>query len=153
MFRHLLLPILLVTLPSLADSVIEEDGPPALYGNEFSDRYSVIEGKAPNVLDGRPVEDPVVVVSPQKYGIATVKRTLGTEVPYDRAIAVVSIEHKFGDPIYLKSIGFRTITVSWIGERFVHINKGIGRIVSVEEIVDLVERKWLIQHTISYVVP
>ena len=123
---------------------------PASYGAGFSNNYSTVEQDAPSFPDGLPMEDPVVIYSPLKHGWATVERTLGSEVPYERSIGIVTVEHKFGDPIHFVSTGFRTITVTWIGERYVRFDKGIGHIVSIEEIFDLVDRKWLVRHTISY---
>lgn len=140
-----------VSVQVQAQSVLpESDLPPASYGDGFPDRYSKLEYEPQHIPEGLPVEVPVITYSPFRQGVATVERTLGSEIPYDRSVAVVTIEHKFGDPIYLVSTGFRTITVTWIGERYVRLDKGIGHVVSIEEIFDLVDRKWLVRHTITY---
>ena len=149
-FVFLTLSIVFIGTASADADSSEKILPPVSYGDGFSDRYSIIKLDKPNMPDGLPIEDPVVIFSPLKLGSATVERTSGTEVPYDRSVGIVTVEHKFGDPIYFVSTGFRTITVTWIGERFVRLDKGIGHIVSVEEIYDLVERKWLVRHTITY---
>lgn len=103
--------------------------------------------------DSECVSSEVIVHSPTGKGTARVLRTDGCKIPYEDNVAHVTFENLFGDTLYMRPKGIRTITVSWIGERFVHINKGVGRIVSIEEIYDLVERDWLVQHTVSYHLP
>lgn len=127
-----------------------QDAPPASYDDSFPDRYSTILTEAPTVLANMPLEEEVIVRSPVGAGVARIRRTDGAVVPYDDNIGIVTIRHGFGDDVYLLSKGFRTITVSWIGERYVHVNKGIGHIAAVEEIYDLIEQTWLVQHTVIY---
>lgn len=97
-----------------------------------------------------PLEKAVTVHSPGGHSNARVLRTDGTKIPYDNAEAHIRIENAFGDPIYLTSKGFRTIDLQWIGERYLHISKGIGHIVRIEEIYDLRDRRWLLQETVTY---
>lgn len=127
--------------------------PPVTYGDQFSDRYSSASDQPENIPADFPVERRVVVHSPSKNGVAITDRTNGAVVPYEESIAVVTVRHPFGEPVYLKSTGFRTIEVTWIGERYVRLNKGIGHVVGIEEIYDLVDRSWLVQHTVSYRLP
>ena len=124
--------------------------PPASYSDGFADRYSVVV-EEPLVFEPEtPLEDEIVVHSPTGEGTARLTRTDGVKVPYEENVAHVVIEHRFGDTVYLRSTGFRTINVTWIGERYVFINKGIGHVAAIEEIFDLVERKWLVQHSVAY---
>ncbi len=97
-----------------------------------------------------PLEPAVVVNSPIGSSTARVVRTDGTKIPYEDAEAHITVASAFGDTIYFKSKGFRTVDVQWIGERFLFISKGIGHIVGVEEIYDVVDKKWLVQQTVSY---
>ena len=134
----------------IAFSATQERAPVAFYGDEFADRYSSISAEASTIPDIMPLEEEVIVYSPTGEGVARTIRTDGAKVAYEDNIAIVSVEHGFGDPVFLRSRGFRTIAVSWIGERYVYINKGIGHVVSIEEIFDLVESRWLVQHTVHY---
>lgn len=68
----------------------------------------------------------------------------------DDAQTHVIVQRIFGESIYLGPKGFRPIDLWWLGERYLHISKGIGHIVRIEEIDDLVDRRWLIQETVTY---
>ena len=74
-------------------------------------------------------------------------------IPFEEAEAHITVESAFGEPIYFQSKGFRTVDVQWIGERYLYIRKGIGRIVAVEEIYGIVDNEWLVQQTVSYASP
>lgn len=136
----------LLTLSALPEQPL----PPASYGDGFSERYSVISVESLEFAPDVPLEAEVIVHSPSAQGTVTVLRTDGALVPYEDNIAHLTIENKFGDTLFMRSEGFRTISVAWIGERYVYINKGIGHVVSIEEIYDLVDRKWLVQHTVNH---
>jgi len=135
---------------ALSITLAAEAGPPATYDNGFSDRYCEVTTEEGEFPENTPLEDAVTVQSPSGLSIARVLRTDGVKIPYDDAEAHVTIRNAFGDPIYLRSKGFRTIDLRWIGERYLHISKGIGHIVRIEEIYDLVDRRWLIQETVTY---
>lgn len=140
----------LFTLVVVAGVLGAQMAPPAIYDTSFSERYSVVTLEKPTLPIDTPLEPDVVVTSPIGASTARVVRTDGTKIPYEDAQALVLVASGFGDPIYFKSKGFRTLTVRWVGERFLFISKGIGRIVVIEEIYDLVDRKWLVQQTVSY---
>jgi hypothetical protein len=138
-------------IPILLTSVLAAHaGPPATYGTGFSERYCKVMTEAPSFPASTPLEKAVTVNSPNGHSNARVLRTDGTKIPYDDAQAHISIQNAFGDPIYISSKGFRTIDVQWIGERYLHISKGIGHIVRIEEIYDLRDRLWLLQETVTY---
>ena len=140
----------LFILLALTSVVAAQPGPPAIYDKSFSDRYCVVMLEKPTFSENTPLEPPMIVNSPIGSSTAHVVRTDGTKVPYDDAEAHITVVSAFGDTIYFKSRGFRTVDVQWIGERFLFINKGIGHIVAIEEIYDIVDKKWLVQQTVSY---
>ena len=127
-----------------------QSGPPAIYDKSFSDRYCVVVPNEPTFPETTPLEPVVVVSSPIGSSTARVLRTDGTKIPYDDAEAHITVLSAFGEPIYFKSKGFRTVNVHWLGERFLFISKGIGHIAAIEEIYDIVDKKWLVQQTVSY---
>ena len=145
--------MLSVMTVALATLVAAQIGPPAVYDKSFSDRYCVVVTEEPTFTEDTPLEPMVVVRSPIGSSTARVVRTDGTAIPYEDAEAHITVESAFGEPIYFKSRGFRTVDVQWIGERFLFVRKGIGRIVAIEEIYDIVDRKWLVQQTVSYRTP
>ena len=125
-------------------------GPPATYGDGFLDRYSVRVDDAPIFETETPLEGEVVIPSPSGRSSVTLVRTDGAKIPYEKAEAHIFVDNAFGDPIYFRSIGFRNIELSWVGERYLFIDKGIGRIVRIEEIFDLIDERWIVQHTVTY---
>ena len=143
----------LLILSILTSVAVAQPGPPAIYDNSFSERYCVVIQDQPVFAEDTPLESPVSVISPIGSSTARVVRTDGSKVPYDAAEAHITVESAFGQPIYFKSKGFRTVDVQWMGERFLFIRKGIGHIVAIEEIYDIVDRKWLVQQTVSYTRP
>ena len=134
----------------LTSVLAAQPGPPAIYNTSFSDQYCVVTPEEPTFPEDTPLESAVVVNSPIGSSTARVVRTDGTKIPYDDAEAHITVVSAFGDTIYFKSKGFRTVDVQWIGERFLFISKGIGHIVAIEEIYDIVDKKWLVQQTVSY---
>ena len=133
-----------------ASAVSNSELPPAQYGDAFADHYSSIQSEAPSIPKDLPLEQEVVIYSPSREGIARFVRTDGAKVPYEENIGIVRIEHKFGPTIFLVSKGFRTINITWIGERFVFLDKNLGHVANVEEIYDLVNGKWLVQQSVRY---
>ncbi len=142
--------LMLLALTNVAAAQL---GPPATYDKSFSDRYCVVAPEEPRFAENTPLEPAVVVPSPIGSSTARVVRTDGAKTPYEDAEAHITVESAFGEPIYFQSKGFRTVDVQWIGERFLFIRKGLGRIVAVEEIYDIVDREWLVQQTVSYKAP
>lgn len=124
--------------------------PPETYSQKFSDRYWVQLDEPPQISRSTPLEPERIVISRSGESSARLVRTAGSEVSYDESYAYVHIETPFGDPVYLQAQGFRSIKVEWIGERYLSLGKKLGHVVSAEEIYDLAERKWLVQHTIHY---
>lgn len=139
-----LIPILLTS------ALAAQAEPPATYSRDFSDRYCEVMTEMPAFPANTPLEKAVSVQSPNGHSNARVLRTHGTKIPYEDARAHIIVQNAFGDPVYLSSEGFRTIDLQWIGERYLHISKGIGHIMRIEEIYDLRDRRWLLQETVTY---
>ena len=134
----------------LTSVLAAQPGPPAIYDKSFSDRYCVETPEEPTFPENTPLEPVVIVNSPIGSSTARIVRTDGAKISYDDAEAHITVVSAFGDTIYFKSKGFRTVDVQWIGERFLFISKGIGHIVAIEEIYDIVDKKWLMQQTVRY---
>jgi hypothetical protein len=45
---------------------------------------------------------------------------------------------------------FRTVTLTWITERTVLIDRDIGHTAGIEEILDVIDRRWLSQQSVDY---
>jgi hypothetical protein len=135
--------LLLVTIPELAPAQLS-------YSNMWKQYYSRIVEKAPEFPAGIPVEPTVTIPSPMGYGSAALVSTDAVKVPYDQEEAHIAIRSKYFPPVYLKVKFFRTVTLIWITERIVLIDRDIGHIAGIEEILDVIDRRWLSQQSVSY---
>ncbi len=125
--------------------------PAVTYSDSFQDRYSEIVETSRQFGAGTPLEGKIRHVrSPLEISTASILRTDGAKVPYEDAEAHILIETEQGPHVYVIVKGFRSVSVSWIGERFLLIKRDIGHVAGIEEIFDLVERKWLIQQSVHY---
>ena len=124
--------------------------PPVSYSDSFSDRYSEASDSRLEFHPETPLEPLIEVQSALGASTAQVLRTDGVKVFYENALAHISVESKLCEDIYFKVKGFRTVTASWIGERYLFIRRDIGHVAAIEEIYDLVERKWLLQQSVHY---
>jgi hypothetical protein len=84
------------------------------------------------------------------YGSATQECTDAVKVPYDQEEAHITITSKYFPPVYVKVKFFRTVRLTWITDRAVLIDRDIGHIAGIEEILDVIDRRWLSQQSISY---
>ena len=135
--------LLLMALPGLAPAQV-------YYSDEWKQYYSRIVEKGAEFPPSVPVESTLTIPSPMKYGSAKVVSTDGVKVPYDQQEAHVTITSKLFPPVYVTVKFFRTMTLTWITERTVLIDRDIGHIAAIEEILDVVDRRWLSQQSISY---
>jgi len=139
----LLLVLLLAQLPVQA-------GPPLWYSDFFSDRYSQVVSGPLSFPKNTPLEARVDRFSPQKTGQAIVLRTDGTQIPYEDEVAHISVISEIADPSFIVTKDFRTITVQWVSERLLLIRRDIGHVAGIEELYDVIDKKFLIQKSIQY---
>jgi hypothetical protein len=141
--KWLAIALLLVAMPDPASAQV-------FYSDMWKQYYSRIVEKAPEFPPSVPVESTATIPSPMGYGSATLINTDATKVPYDREEAHVAITSKQFPPVFVKVAFFRTVTLTWITERTVLIARDIGHTAGIEEILDVVDRRWLSQESISY---
>lgn len=141
--KWLVTTLLLVAIPELASAQIS-------YSDMWKQYYSRIVEKAPEFPPSVPVESTVTIPSPLGYGSATLLSTDATKVPYDQEEAHVAITSKYFPPVFVKVAFFRTVTLTWITERTVLIARDIGHTAGIEEILDVVDRRWLSRESLDY---
>lgn len=141
--KWLVAALMLVAMPDLAPAQVS-------YSNIWKQYYSRIVEKAPEFPPSVPVEPPVTIPSPLGYASATLVSTDGVKVPYDQQEAHIAITSKSFPPVYVTAKFFRTVTLTWITERTVLIDRDIGHIAGIEEILDVIDRRWLSQQSITY---
>lgn len=124
--------------------------PPIMYSTEFSERYSQVSAKPLQFAPDTPLEPKVVAASRRKYSRATLYRTDGAKIPYDKAEAHITIHSELGPTTCIQVRTFRMVGVTWLTERLLLIRRNIGRVAEIEEIYDIVEQKWLFQQTLFH---
>jgi hypothetical protein len=71
-------------------------------------------------------------------------------VTYDRETAYIEVTGKRFVPLYIAVKNFRTISLSWATDRILVIQRDMGHVAAIEEVIDVVDRKWLSQQSVSY---
>jgi len=120
------------------------------YGDQFSDYYPVIVKEAPVLGPDIPLEKEVVVWSQFKNRKATLARSDGSKIPYEKEIGVVTVESKNGSKQYLLLKKFRTVELKWINDRLLLLSCNIGHMAGVEAIFDSQNGKWIYRQSMSY---
>jgi hypothetical protein len=135
--------LLLAAVPGLASAQVS-------YSTLWKPYYSRIVEQATEFPPSFPVEPADTIPSPMGYGFAALVGTDAVKVPYEQEEARVTITSKYFRPVYVNVKFFRTVKLTWITERTVLIDRDIGHIAGIEEILDVIDRRWLSQQSISY---
>lgn len=141
MTKRLLAILLLV--PALAS------GQPG-YTQEWKQHYSRLVSGALTFDPKIPLEPPVVSVSPRQYAAASLTRTDGAKLAYDKQVAHITITSRHFPPIHVETRFFRTVRASWVTDRLLLIERDIGHVARIEEVLDVVDRKWLSQQGVVH---
>ena len=128
---------ILLLLCGFISLVVSADLSRVIFSNDFKEWYPEIIDPSKDALTGLPLETPVVVASPQHAWTATVTRTYGTKVPYDHSLGRIEVASDGQPTTVIRVHGFRTITVTWINDRLLHVSLGLGRIAGVDAIYDM----------------
>lgn len=135
--------LLLVAMPRLVFAQVS-------YSSDLKQYYSRIVTHAPAFPPATPVEPALTVPSPMRSGTATLESTDATTVPYDHEEAHIRITRAGATPVYVAVSYFRTMTLSWVTERTLLIERDVGPTAGIEEILDVIDRRWLSQQSVSY---
>ena len=112
--------------------------------------YSAIAANAPSFPEGLPLLPPKTVVSPWESGRATVTETDSSKVPYDREEAHIQIDSQLAKPMVVVVRDFRVLKVRWVSDRLLFIWRDIGHVGAIEELLDVVDQRWLSQRTVEF---
>ena len=118
------------------------------YSAEWKEHYGHILRTKPEFQPGTPLESTIVSESPTKFAVATLRRTDGTLVTYDQETAHIEITSAHFPPVHVEVRFFRAIQTTWVTDRILLIWRDIGRTAMIEELLDVVDRKWLSQQSI-----
>ncbi len=128
----------------------EEPGVSINYGQELKEYYSKILSSRPVFAPGAPLEPALKSTSPLGFATSVLTQTDPTKVTYDRETANIEVSGKSFVPLYIAVKNFRTIILTWATDRILIIQRDIGHLAAIEEVIDVVDRKWLSQQSVSY---
>jgi len=125
-------------------------GPLLRYTDGAAKIYSTIAPTSPPFPEGLPLLPPKIVVSPWESGRATVTETDSSKVPYDREEAHIQIDSQLAKPLVVVVRDFRILKVRWVSDRLLFIWRDIGHVGAIEELLDVVDQRWLSQKTVEF---
>jgi hypothetical protein len=128
----------------------QEPGISLNYGQELKEYYSRILSSRPEFAPDIPLEPEFKSVSPFGFVTAVLTQTDPTKVTYNRETAYIEVTGKRLVPLYIEVKNFRTVSLSWATDRILVIRRDMGHIAAIEEVIDVVDRKWLSQQSVSY---
>jgi hypothetical protein len=143
---------MLTLLGCMAASVLkaQEPGVSLNYGQELKEYYSRILVSRPEFAPDIPLEPGLTSNSPFGFATAVVTQTDPTKVTYDRETAYIEVTGKQLVPLYIEVKNFRTVSLSWATDRILVIRRDMGHTAAIEEVLDIIDRKWLSQQSVSY---
>jgi hypothetical protein len=141
--------VLLVCLPVSALRA-QEPGVTLNYGQELKEYYSIVLSSRPEFSPDTPLEPELSSVSPFGFATAALTQTDPTKVTYDRETAYIEVTGKRLVPLYIEVMIFRTVSLSRATDRILVIRRDMGHTAAIEEVLDIIDRKWLSQQSVSY---
>lgn len=116
----------------------------------FKENYSRILRSRTTFPAGTPFLKPETSKSPSEYAQAVIYQTDPVKVPYDQEKAYIEISGDDVSPLYIEVKYFRSVWVSWATDRILVIHRDIGHVAGMEEVIDVVDRRWLSQKAVFY---
>jgi hypothetical protein len=116
----------------------------------FKEHYSHIVKLRPAFPDGTPILPGVTSKSPDDFATAVLTQTDPTKVSYDEETAYIEIKGEDIQPLYIEVKNFRAVWLSWATGRILVIGRDIGHTAAMEEVLDVVGRRWLSQTAVLY---
>ena len=116
----------------------------------FNDHYSRIVRERPTFASGTPLLSADTSRSPNGFATATITQTDPIKIPYTEETAHIEVTGEDIDPLYIEVKNFRSVSVSWATDRILVIKRDIGHVAAMEEVIDIVERRWLSQKALFY---
>lgn len=118
------------------------------YSDRFKSKYPLLSSS--HDLKSVPTEGIREFRDERGMMTASLLRTDGSKVPYDKAKANISVFGQGVNPIRISIADFRTVTIQWLGSNIVYIYVDVGHIAATESLLNVRERRWIYQKSISY---
>jgi hypothetical protein len=116
----------------------------------FKDHYSRIASRQETFANGTPLLPVDTTRSPNRFATAIVTQTDPVKITYDQELARIQITGESIRPLYLEVRNFRSVSLSWATDRILVIERDIGHEAAMEEVIDIVDRRWLSQKALLY---
>jgi len=116
----------------------------------FKEHYSRIVKAQPTFPNGTPLLPSVTSKSPENFATAVLTQTDPTKVSYDEETAYIEIRGEDIQPLYVEVKYFRAVSLSWATGRILVIRRDIGHVAGMEEVLDILGRRWLSQTAVLY---
>ena len=116
----------------------------------FKDHYSRIVPQQATFASGTPLLPVDTSRSPNRFATAIVTQTDPVKITYDQELARIQITGESIRPLYVEVKNFRSVSLSWATDRILVIERDIGHEAAMEEVIDIVDRRWLSQKALLY---
>jgi hypothetical protein len=116
----------------------------------FKEHYSRIVKSQPAFPGGTPLLPSVPSKSPDNFATAVLTQTDPTKISYDDETAFIEIRGEDIQPLYVEVKDFRVVSLSWATGRILVIERDIGHVAGMEEVLDILGRRWLSQTAVLY---
>jgi hypothetical protein len=145
--RNRLTPIVAIALMAFIANAAAETQVHVFYGHQWKEHYGKILTSRPAFDGSTPLEPTVIYSSHLEYATARLTRTDGARV--SPGVAYVEVTGTQIKPLYIELRKFRAIELIWATDRILIIKRNIGHIAAIEEVIDVVDRRWLSQQSVS----
>ncbi len=130
----------------------KEQGVPYDYDEDefFKEHYSHTLKVHPVFPNGTPLLPNVASMSPSGFASVVLTQTDPIKIPYDDETAYIEVTGEQFAPLYIEVKNFRGVELSWATDRILVIRRDIGHIAGMEEVIDIVDRRWLFQKAFHF---
>jgi len=111
--------------------------------------FSAIVQSLPGFTRGIPLQAEEIIRSPSRFAVAKVIRTDDVRVTYDKEEAHIEITSAHFPPLRIRVQVFRALEAKWVTDRILLIWRDMGPATTVEELIDVMDRKWLSQKCVD----
>lgn len=119
------------------------------YSDQACSYNSVALRSPPSFAPNIPLKPLMILQSPSRFAVAKVTRSDDLKITYDQEEAHVEITGVHVPALYVRIRVFRALEVRWVTDRILYIWRDLGPTASVEELIDVIDGKWLSQKCVT----
>lgn len=118
------------------------------YSDDFASNYPQIVTTPPDI-GADTLDPPLILQSVRKSRTATLLQS-GLKVPYEKQVAVITIESAGGRKRFLVFRSFRAIDMKWVNDRLLYFDVDVGHIAGIQALFDAETGRWLYRQSVEY---